>query len=286
MSVEGIDVAEFSENVDWDKVKSQGIRFAYARINYGTYRKDSHFASYWSAIKKAGILRGAYLFFRPSEDIQPQVELFAQALEMEPGDLPPVVDIEPDYYNHGESDHWHDFTLAQRLDRVTQVLTAVETATGYKPIIYTGPYFWRDTLGNTSDFTEYDLWIAHYDTDSPKIPGGWKLHTIHQYKGDQKGFPGIQGNVDRNRFNGTLERLQAETVGTVKLQVGRIGPKVKKLQQALDKIAQDSGHKEFDPGAIDGLFGNATKKALIAYQQANSLVANGIVEPGDKLLVA
>jgi lysozyme len=286
MSIEGIDVAEFSGKIDWEKVKTQGIHFAYARANYGTYKKDSWFDSYWPAIKEAGILRGAYFFFRPSEDIEPQIELFAQALEIEPGDLPPVVDIEPDYYNHGQNDHWNNFTLAQRLDFVARVLTGVETATGYKPMIYTGPYFWKDNLGNTSHFTNYDLWIAHYDTDNPIIPGGWQLYTIHQYKGDQRGFVGIEGDVDRNRFNGTLDRLQAETVRAVNLQTGRIGPKVKKLQQALKKIAQNSDHKEFDPGAIDGLFGSGTKKALIAYQQAHNLVTNGIVEPGDKLLVA
>jgi lysozyme len=83
-----------------------------------------------------------------------------------------------------------------------------------------------------------------------------------------------------------LDRLQALTVPAVSLQEGRIGPKVKKLQQALKKVAQDSTHPEFDPGAPDGIFGPATKKAVIAYQQANSLTANGIVAPGDKLAIA
>ncbi|WP_341528898.1 GH25 family lysozyme [Nostoc sp. UHCC 0302] len=284
-TVEGIDVAEFSGNIDWEKVKGQGIRFAFARVNYGTRNKDTQFASYWAAIKKADIIRGAYLFYRPSEDIDPQVTMFAQTLEIEPGDLPPVVDIEQDYYNHGENDHWDDLSQTERVNRVAKVLSAVETATGYKPIIYTGPSFWNDKI-KTSRFADYDLWIAHYKTNTPKIPGGWNLYTFHQYEGDQKGFPGIQGDVDRNRFNGTLDRLQALTVPAVALQQGRIGPKVKKLQQALKKVAQDSSHPEFDPGAVDGMFGQGTKKALIAYQKANSLEANGIVAPGDKLAIA
>ncbi|MBN3885617.1 MAG: GH25 family lysozyme [Nostoc sp.] len=287
MSVEGIDVAQFSENIDWEKVKSQGIHFAFARVNYGTYKQDTQFASYWPAIKKAGIIRGAYLFFRPSEEVDPQVKMFAQALEIEPGDLPPVVDIEPDYKDREQKhDHWSDLTLTQRLDRVSKVLTAVEVTTGYKPIIYTGYYFWRDQLGNTSHFADYDLWIANYNPGTPSIPGGWNLHTFHQYDGDKKGFPGISGDVDRNRFNGALDRLQALTVPAVSLQQGCIGPKVKKLQQALKKVAQDSSHPEFDPGSPDGIFGPGTKKAVIAYQQANSLTANGIVAPGDKLAIA
>ncbi|MEH2125811.1 GH25 family lysozyme [Nostoc sp.] len=285
MSVEGIDVSDYSENIDWQKVKSQGIHFAYAKVNYGTYKQDTRFASYWPAIKKAGIIRGAYLFFRPSEEVDRQVKMFAQVLEIEPGDLPPVVDIEQDYYNHQQNDHWDDLSSTEKLNRITKVLTAVEVATGYKPIIYTGPSFWDDKI-KTSRFADYDLWIAHFDTNTPTIPGGWKFHTFHQYKGDQTGFPGIPGDVDRNRFNGTLDRLQALTVPTVSLQEGRIGPKVKKLQQTLKKVSQDSSHAEFDPGSPDGIFGPGTKKAVIAYQQANSLTANGIVAPEDKLAIA
>ncbi|WP_445631747.1 glycoside hydrolase family 25 protein [Nostoc sp. DSM 114167] len=204
----GIDVTDYSENIDWEKVKSQGIYFAYAQVNYGTYRKDTRFASYWSAMKKAGIIRGAYFFFRPSEEVDPQVKMFAQALEIEPGDLPPVVDIEPDYYNKGQKDHWDDLTLTQRLDRVSKVLTAVEVTTGYKPIIYTGNSFWQNKLGNTSRFADYPLWIAHLDTDTPNVPGGWQFYTFHQYREDQTGFPGISGDVDRNRFNGLTQDLK------------------------------------------------------------------------------
>ncbi|MHC5597535.1 MAG: GH25 family lysozyme [Nostoc sp.] len=279
MSVEGIDVAEFSGKIDWEKVKSQGIHFAFARVNDGITHPDELFTTYWPSIKKAGIIRGAYFFFRPTQDIDQQVRFFAQDLEIEPGDLAPVVDIEP-------ASSWDDLSMTQRLDHVTNSLNAVENATGYKPIIYTAPNFWQVTLGNTKRFADYDLWIANFNTDTPTIPGGWELHTFHQYRENQTGFPGISGDVDRNRFNGALDRLQALTVPAVSLQEGRIGPKVKKLQEALKKVAQDSSHPEFDPGSPDGIFGPGTKKAVIAYQEANSLTANGIVAPGDKLAIA
>ncbi|WP_086687346.1 GH25 family lysozyme [Nostoc sp. T09] len=272
MAIEGIDIAEFSGNINWEKVRSQGIRFAFARVNDGTIHTDTLFSSYWPAMKKAGIIRGAYFFFRPTQDIDAQVKIFVQNLEIEPGDLPPVVDIET-------ANSWYDLSLTQRLERVAEVLNAVELATGYKPIIYTGPSFWRDTMGNTKRFADYDLWIAHYQTSTPSIPGGWEIHTFHQYIGDQTGFPGIPGDVDRNRFNGTLDRLQAETVKAVALVQGRIGPKVKKLQQNLKKLG-------FDPGVPDGIFGTGTKKAVTAYQQANKLTVTATVPPGDKLLVA
>jgi peptidoglycan hydrolase-like protein with peptidoglycan-binding domain len=54
------------------------------------------------------------------------------------------------------------------------------------------------------------------------------------------------------------------------LHEGAIGPEVKQVQQRL----QQQG---FNPGAIDGNFGVATKAAVIAYQQAKGMVADGIV---------
>src|SRR5262249_28826685 len=56
------------------------------------------------------------------------------------------------------------------------------------------------------------------------------------------------------------------------LKFGAKGPDVKRLQQALLNLG-------FDPGSIDGDFGNKTLKAVKAYQSARGLTADGIVGP-------
>lgn len=56
------------------------------------------------------------------------------------------------------------------------------------------------------------------------------------------------------------------------LRVDSTGEVVKLLQERLKSLG-------FDCGAIDGYFGNKTKAAVIAYQNANGLVADGIVGP-------
>ena len=277
MSVEGIDVSEFSLNIDWKKVKNNNISFAIARSNDGVNHIDRRFNDYWDAIKKAGIIRGAYFFFRPSQDILTQVKVFAQSVDLEVGDLPPVVDIE-------SIPSWDDWCLSDRLQKTDTCLKAVEKACGCKPIIYTGPSFWREKMGDTSQFSDYDLWVAHYGTHSPDIPGGWKVYTFHQYAGDLVGFPGIDGDVDRNRFNGSLDRLQAETITSLPLKLGRIGPKVEKLQQALSRIAKISNCSSMDPGPADGIFGLATFAGVKVYQKANNSLADGVIASNDKLL--
>lgn len=56
------------------------------------------------------------------------------------------------------------------------------------------------------------------------------------------------------------------------LREGSSGPAVIDLQQRLQKAG-------FSPGSIDGSFGPATKAAVIAFQRAKRLTADGIVGP-------
>lgn len=54
------------------------------------------------------------------------------------------------------------------------------------------------------------------------------------------------------------------------LRAGSKGSAVKKLQSDLTTLG-------YSPGAIDGIFGNKTKKAVISFQKDNGLSADGIV---------
>src|ERR1043166_948161 len=56
------------------------------------------------------------------------------------------------------------------------------------------------------------------------------------------------------------------------LKQGSSGPDVTKLQQRLKDLG-------FDPKGIDGNFGRGTEAAVIKFQQANGLVADGKVGP-------
>lgn len=56
------------------------------------------------------------------------------------------------------------------------------------------------------------------------------------------------------------------------LKKGSTGPEVKAMQARLKELG-------FDPGSIDGRFGQATATALIAFQQSRGLQANGTAGP-------
>lgn len=199
--IQGIDVSKYQGNVNWPAVAAAGNEFAFARVSYGTSSKDAYFAANWAGMKNAGIIRGAYQFFRASQDPQAQAELFISMVEsLGEGDLPPVIDVENN--DGGQS-------ASKVIAGVSQWIETVESALpGRQVIIYTGTPFWRDTLGNPTQFNTQPLWVAQYaNVPGPSIPSAWSVWTFWQYS-ETGTVNGITGAVDLNRFNGELDRLR------------------------------------------------------------------------------
>ena len=91
---------------------------------------------------------------------------------------------------------------------VREWIDEIKTLTGRDPIIYTYYAFWIQNMGNTTEFSEYPLWLAYYDSNLPnQLPGGWKEVTFWQYSGSGK-TSGVQSDVDLNEYYGSDEQLQ------------------------------------------------------------------------------
>lgn len=114
-------------------------------------------------------------------------------MELEPGDLPPVLDIENTYG-----------VMPDKLRKnVKEFLDTVEEYYKVKPIIYTNVDFYNHYL--SGDFDKYPLWIAHYlQKDRPRITREW-LFWQHSEQGRVNG---IVTKVDFNVFNGDSTDFQ------------------------------------------------------------------------------
>lgn len=198
-TVYGIDVSRYQGDIDWDLVADSGVKYAFIQISRSITDIDAKFAYNWRRAKEVGILRGAYQRFQPDQDVLGQAELFVSKLgPYVAGDLPPVLDVE-------DANGLSAATIAARVE---EWVTYVEGKVGLRPIIYTGYYFWRDSVGS-ADFSDHHLWIANYGSDCPLVPDAWTSWTFHQYSSSAV-IPGITVNtVDVNRFNGTMAELQA-----------------------------------------------------------------------------
>ena len=198
-TIQGVDVSYYQGTIDWPRVKASGIDFAFIRVSDGEVFKDPKFATNWAGARAAGVVRGAYQFFRPAQDPIAQADLLVNSIGTLAGDdLPPVIDVEA---TGGLSPSTIQARVRTWVDRVTQRL-------GRAPIIYTGKYFWRDEVGGPRTYAEHALWIAQYTSRCPDLPDPWARWTFWQHT-DKGSVPGIRGPVDLDKFNGDLAALQA-----------------------------------------------------------------------------
>lgn len=215
----GIDVSNHNGgSINWQHVKSTDISFAFVKATEGATFKDSTFSTNWQGIQKAGIMRGAYHFFRPLKSLEEQVNNFLDVVKnvLEPSDLPPALDLE--HFPNNVKLEWEQIELDERIKRVKKWLNKVEKETGRKPIIYTSPSFWQEFMGDSQAFIDHPLWIANYvnpandpGTKKPSVPAnnwGGKGFTFWQHT-EAGTVAGVSGKVDRNRFNGSFDQLVA-----------------------------------------------------------------------------
>ena len=199
----GIDVSRWQHgsSLDWSAVQGDGVSFAFIKATEGRTYTNPYFAEDWAATGALGMHHGAYHFARPSvgsAGAQARYFVSQAGLFDQPGDLPPVLDLEAT----------GGLTVAQLRTWTSNWLGTVQELTGRVPMIYCSPYFWETHLGNSPAFAGYPLWIANYGVSQPRVPGGWSDWTFWQTTSSGR-VSGISGNVDMNTFNGTLAQLDA-----------------------------------------------------------------------------
>ncbi len=195
-TVSGIDVSYYQDEIAWKRVHRAGIRFAFIRTSDGLDHSDDRFAKNWAGAKRAGVLRGAYQYFRPDQDALAQADMMINMLGRDRGELPPVIDVETD---GGKPP-------AELVGKITAWIARVRDKLGVEPIVYTGPEFWRDRT-QSADFAAHPLWVAHYTRGCPTVPAQWTTWTFWQHT-DSGRVPGIDTDVDLDVFAGTLGDLR------------------------------------------------------------------------------
>ncbi|HEX6333417.1 MAG TPA: glycoside hydrolase family 25 protein [Flavisolibacter sp.] len=197
--IHGIDVSRYQHTISWKEVKEMQVQhirlgFAFIKATEGVNNTDPFFRRNWRKSKQAGLVRGAYHFFLASKDAAKQAENFIGRVELQPGDLPPVLDVEQNFGLPPE----------QLRASVKKWLDLVEAYYGVKPIIYTYVDFYKKNLAGY--FDEYPLWIAHYlQPEQPRITRSWSFWQ-HSERGRVNG---ITSRVDFNVFNGDSAAFRA-----------------------------------------------------------------------------
>jgi len=201
----GLDVSSWNGTIRWGKVASSGYSFAFGKATEGTSYNDKTYSANRNGSESAGLVFGAYHFARPAgKNIAAatasairQASHFLTVAAPQPGDLPPVLDLEATgNLPKGRLLAW---TLAW--------LNQIYARTGVQPFVYTSPLFWKRRLLDSTAAAAggTGLWIAHWTSASkPTVPAqnwngsGWRFW---QWTNCAK-VPGIKHCTDGDRLNG------------------------------------------------------------------------------------
>lgn len=209
--IKGIDISKYQGDVDFRKVKNDGIFFVFTKATEGYDLKDKYLDINIKKAREEELKIGAYHFFRLCEDGEMQADFFMQNVKKEYLDLPPAVDLE--LYRNCRSQNGIDFEINQ----FKKFLNKLENHYKKKIIIYTTVdtfHEYQEEFFDKIDLSDYYFWFRITDrhieggdynnifgieneTEIRKImENNW---TIWQAC-DTCRVDGIDGNVDINYF--------------------------------------------------------------------------------------
>jgi len=193
--VHGIDVSHYQSFINWEMVAAQDVDFAFMKATEAQIMVDTLFVENWKQSKMTRLKRGAYHFYRPTVSAELQARNFMQAVNLDYGDLPPVLDVEV----------LDGVSKAKLLVGIRTWLYLTEIHYGVKPILYSNLKFYNKYLAG--HFTDYPIWVARYNNRLPRLACGtdWEFW---QY-GNRGRLEGIEGDVDFNVFHGTMAELES-----------------------------------------------------------------------------
>lgn len=199
-----IDTSHWTGLVNFDIAKSNGVKGVIIKAMDGII-PTKWFIENYAGAKKAGLLVGAYTWLYKSSILSAgrQARAFTDLIKQYPCDLPDTVDFEK--HPSGNS------VLHPDINDLYGFVIPYEDITGKKPMIYSGPYFWKSNGSPNSFWNKYDLWIANYGVANPMSVAPWNNnYKLWQFSdridGAKYGSTG-EKMLDGNYFNGTIEEL-------------------------------------------------------------------------------
>lgn len=177
-----IDVSDWQSQIDWAKVKADGIVGAIIRYADGT-TLDKRFAENMKNAKANELHIGSYIFSRAKTKAEAEKEaerLFNACRDYEP-DMPLYIDLEA-------------AALAQYADTVAEAFLVKMKALGARGGVYANLNWWNNYLkGTAKNYSSNAFWIAQYNSTMDYKPAS--VMGMWQYSSSGS-VNGISGKVD------------------------------------------------------------------------------------------
>lgn len=194
-AVKGVDVSYHQGDINWEKVKNSGVKFAIIRAGSGT-KEDIKFKANIEGALNAGMEVGVYWFSNAYtvNSAKDEAQKCMEVISPYKNELsfPVFFDYE-EYTIKSAQDNEVNLSLSS-VSNICETFLSKLKLNGYKCGIYTNKtvskFYISDNLRNS-----YDFWIAQYNDKCTY----WGKYTMWQYSKSGK-VDGINGNVDLNYY--------------------------------------------------------------------------------------
>lgn len=180
-TIKGIDVSKYQQEIDWKKVKEQGIDFAFVRVGHGDQVLDPYFKTNAKGADEVGIAVGVY-FYSTAESVEQAIkdaQFVIGSLQGYKISYPVAIDLE---------DACQTGLGKQTITDIAKAFCNEIEAAGYTPMVYCNEDWYRNYI-DFSQLEGVERWIARFANayDSTIERGIWQSGSTCKLQG----IPGV-----------------------------------------------------------------------------------------------
>ena len=276
MAIKGIDVSEFQGNIDWNKVKADGIEFAILKLgniyDYDANYKDSKFETNYKNARAQGIKIGAYIYnyCNTVDTLKEGLKWAIEKLDGKKFDMPIYLDME-DKDIQGETVE----TLTNQCNEFAKYVKSK----GYQAGVYANVNWLKNELDPGKFDADISVWVAQYYKEC-QYTGEYD---IWQYTSSGK-VDGVSGNCDMNYlYNEDIIKESGSTENTDKKSVDELAQEVIDGKwgdgEARKKKLEDAG---YNYNAVQNRVNEMLAKPKKSVTEVAKNVINGKYGNGDE----
>ncbi len=181
-----VDISEFQQNIDFNKMKNDGIKAVIIRAGYGreASQKDNMFESHFRNAKNANLKIGVYWYSYADsvDDAEKEANACLACIGGKALDMPVYYDMEDNFQTHLSKS-----TLTAIAERFCDTVKA----NGYKVGVYANLNWFNNYLDYKKLKSKYSIWLAQYNDKAELDCDIWQNSSSGRVKG-------YNGRLDTN----------------------------------------------------------------------------------------
>ncbi len=181
-----VDVSEFQQNIDFNKMKNDGIKAVIIRAGYGreSSQKDSMFESHYRNAKAAGLKIGVYWYSYADSagDAEKEAKACLECINNKSLDMPIYYDLE-------------DYSMVKlgktKLTAIAERFCETIKKSNYRAGVYANLNWFNNCLDYDELKRKYSIWLAQYNSVNELNCDIWQNSSTGRVSGYGK-------NIDTN----------------------------------------------------------------------------------------